>query len=81
MDTLTNQEKDHLKELNSRNGYGISITVLCKLISQHRRAFALGDRHTMAKIEYRLNDINFHSEVGLLMSGNYEDALRQARGL
>lgn len=29
----------------------------------------------MSMIEYRLTDINFHSECGLLANGKYDEAL------
>ena len=39
----------------------------------HKNARAVGDRHTMEAIEYRLTDINFHYECGLMIEGKYDE--------
>jgi len=73
---LTIEERDQINKLNAKNEYGISQPSLQNLIKKHRAARNRNDLHTMEAIEYRLTDINFHSECGLIHKGLYEDALK-----
>lgn len=75
--TLSNKDRDRMRQLNSKNGYGISYATLGRLTRQHRAARKNGDKHTMELIEYRLTHINFHHEAGMLQSGQYEDLLKE----
>lgn len=79
LDTVTEKERDRLKNLNSKNGYGISYNALTRLIYQHRAARKRGDIHQMELIEHRLTDINFHHEVGLLVNGKYKELLAEQK--
>lgn len=67
--------------LNSKNGYGISYNALTRLNYQHRAARNRGDIHQKELIEYRLTDINFHHEVGLLVNGKYKELLAEQKVL
>lgn len=76
-ETLTSADRDRMKDLNSRNGYGIKTATLIRLIRQHRSARKRGDKHAMELIEYRLTDINFHYEVGKLANGEYDSLIAE----
>lgn len=78
---LTNQEKDHLQKLNAKNHYGFSKFMLLCLITKHEKAKKNGDAHTMAAIEYRLTDANFHSECCYLAAGDYDELRTNVRCL
>jgi len=66
---LADVDKYKCKEANARNGYGLSNNQLKKLIKEHKD----GDEYKKALIEYRLTDINFHSDVTLMMLGKYDE--------
>ena len=70
-DILTDAEFNSIYAKNAANGYGISREELLKLGKQHEKARSNFDIKTMAKIECRLTDINFHSECGMLSRGEY----------
>lgn len=67
-----------IDKLNSHNGYGLTSKQLNRLIQQHKMARAVGDIRTMSMIEYRLTDINYHTECRLLSAGKYEEAEKEA---
>lgn len=71
---LTNNEREKIDNLNSKNNYGLSDNMLKTLITQHKKARKENDDHIMELIEYRLTDINFHYECGLLSVGKYQEA-------
>lgn len=73
---LTEKETEELNRINAENGWGIDLDELSDLIHQHENARKNGDEKIMAKIEYRLTDINFHTECGLLSRGEYDKALK-----
>ena len=75
-DILTHSERRQLNNKNAANSYGISKDELLRLCKKHQRARENFDVKTMAKIEYRLTDINFHYECGLLFAGRYEEAFK-----
>ena len=77
-DILTLAEQRTQSNLNAKHHYGISQSMLISLIKKHQKARAEFDVKTLAKIEYRLTDINFHSEVDMLHKGNYIDAMQTA---
>lgn len=58
-----------IRNINHKNKWAISYDELLKLIEQHRT----GNDYDRALIEYRLTDINFHSEVGLLVQSKYKE--------
>ncbi|MDD3040906.1 LPD5 domain-containing protein [Bacteroides sp.] len=74
---LPEEDKEAMRELNRRNDYCMSYKELGKLANKHERARQKGDWVICRLIEYRLTDINFHSECGMLYAGRYLD-LREA---
>lgn len=78
-EVLSDAECDRIKRLNAKNGYGLNKSTLERLIREHKKARTNNDIHGMALVEYRLTDINFHHECGLLSSGQYEQALKELK--
>ena len=72
---LTSKEIEKIEKLNAKNGYGISFSAFKKLVEKHKLAAKRGDEKTLAKIEFRLVDINYHNETGLIRLGKYKKAL------
>ena len=68
-------ERQAMDTLNSEKQWGIAYDEFNRLVLNHETARNCGDTHQMELIEYRLTDINFHSEVRLLKEGMYQDAL------
>ena len=73
-DQLKESDKTRMRRLNAKNGYGLSLAMFRSLVKKHKTARAEGNYYAMALIEYRLTDINFHQEVGLLTEGLYDAA-------
>jgi len=73
-DLLSEQEKDMLREKDAKCEWAFSRTGLMKFVCVHKKARAVDDYKTMAAIEYRLTDCNFHSLCGKLDEGLYKDA-------
>ncbi len=69
---LTDKEMDRVRAVNRRNEYCLTPTIMQSLFRRHEAARKKGDRHAMELIEYRLTDINFHYECGLLCQGRYD---------
>lgn len=69
---LTYADAEKIGELNHKNQWGITRDELRELGKKHAAARAKNDVRTMEKIEYRLEDINFHYECALLCRGEYE---------
>lgn len=78
-DDLKEKDKDRMRNLNHGNLWGLSGKQLEQLAKKHRRAMRLGDEYTCLLIEYRLCDINFHTEVDMLHAGEYEKVLKLAK--
>lgn len=72
---LKEEDKDRMRNLNHKNVWGLSSNQLKELTKAHQKAKQSGDEYTCLLIEYRLCDINFHTEVDLLHSGKYEKVL------
>lgn len=70
---LRESDKRRVKNLNAKNGYGLDIAQMKRLINEYQK----GDAYKRALIEYRLTDINFHREVEMLKDGKYEDLKAQ----
>jgi len=70
---LSDEEKNYEKELNSKNKYGLSDNQIMTLTRRHKKARKDEDYRTMAKIEYRLTDINFHWECRKMHTGEYAE--------
>ena len=73
---LKENDIDAMKKLNSTNGYFILYVELLQLIDTHKMYRKEKNDYQCALIEYRLTDINFHTEVGMLCNGEY-DALTE----
>lgn len=71
---MTVGDANRINNLNRRNGYGLTRKELSRIIQKHKKARAAGDFRTMSMIEYRLTDVNYHIECGLLSAGKYEFA-------
>lgn len=78
-DDLKEGDKDRMRSLNQKNCWELSSKQLECLTKEHRKAKQSGDEYTCLLIEYRLCDINFHTEVDLLHSGEYEKVLEIAK--
>lgn len=72
---LRESDKRRAVNLNRKNGYGLDIKQMMRLISYHKK----GDAYKRALIEFRLTDINFHREVEMLMNGKYDELKEQIR--
>ena len=68
-----------MNNINRRNRWGLSSKQFERLTKEHRKAKQSGDEYTCLLIEYRLCDINYHTEVDLLHAGEYKKALELAR--
>lgn len=76
---MTIEDVDKIRKINRKYGYGISYHSLLCLVHMHKKARKNNDLRTMSKIEYRLTDINFHYEVGLLSNGEYDILLKEIK--
>lgn len=72
---LKEEDKDRMRNLNHKNHFGLSNKQLERLVKEHRKARESGDEYTCLLIEYRLCDINYHTVVDLLHSGEYKKVL------
>lgn len=70
---MTVGDANRINNLNRRNGYGLTRKELSRIIQKHKKARAAGDFRTMSVVEYRLTDINYHTECRLLSAGKYEE--------
>ena len=77
---MTNGDVKRADELNKKNHYSISYKEIIRLAKRHCTARKKGDVRTMSKIEYRLTDINFHSECSMMASGDYEELIKKCEG-
>lgn len=68
-----------MRALNRKNLWGLSGKQLEQLCKKHQKATQSGDKYMCLLIEYRLCDINFHTEVDLLHAGMYEKVLEMAK--
>ena len=76
---LNREDKKRMWKLNAKHSYGLSNLNLLRLTNQHKRARENKQWYTMKLIEYRLTDINFHSEVALLQKGKYDIIINNCR--
>ena len=61
-DDLKEEDMDRMHELNHNNHWVLSSKQPERLSKEHRKAKKSGDEYTCLLIEYRLCDINFHTE-------------------
>lgn len=76
---MTWDDVEAIHKLNSKNGYGLSMTQLRRLNYEHKKARERGDVRTMERIEHRLTDINFHTECSLMAKGQYSEVTKRAK--
>ncbi|MDR1505296.1 MAG: hypothetical protein LBT43_22850 [Prevotella sp.] len=76
---LKEKDMDAMKKLNSQNGYFILYVELLQLIDIHRMYRNEKNDYGCALIEYRLTDINFHTEVGMLCQGEYDKLIERIK--
>lgn len=72
-DLLTAEEKKAIELENKANGWGYSREEILGYIEQHRT----GDAKTKQAIEYRLEDVNYHSICRCLEKGDYAGAIAE----
>lgn len=67
---LSEEEKEYQRQLNRDNKYEISSDMMARLTSQFEAAetAAPQDTRTMAKILFRMSDINLHHAENKLMA-------------
>lgn len=70
---LKDSDMDRMKALNAKNGYGLDIAQMKRLINEYQKS----NDYKRALVVYRLTDINFHREAGLLQSGKYDELKAQ----
>lgn len=78
---LKEEDKDRMRETNRKNRWCLSSRQLERLSKEHRKTGESGDKYTCLLLEYRLCDINFHTEVDLLHSGEYKKVLELAKSM
>jgi hypothetical protein len=76
---LSEDEKDRERQQNELNHYGLSDSQLLDLTRKHKTARKAENYRTMARIEYRLTDINFHWECGKMYCGSYDEILEKLK--
>ena len=70
---MTFNDARRMDALNRKNGWGLSMKQLVMAVSAHKHARETGDIRRMEMIEYRLTDINFHTECAMLNAGEYDE--------
>jgi hypothetical protein len=71
---LTEKEMKSEVDANERNGWGFSSEQLYSLADEHQSCRVNGNYKRMAKIDYRLEDANFHTFGTFLCNGDYDGA-------
>ena len=71
MTTIQLRESDMRRavNLNRKNDYGLDSIQMMRIINAHQK----GNAYKRALVEFRLTDINFHSEVRMLQHGKYDE--------
>lgn len=67
------------KNLNAKNEYGLDYIQVMRLINEHKKSKAAGNAYKCSLIEYRLTDINYHTEVAMLCAGAYDELKQNAK--
>lgn len=74
---MTEGDVEKIDQLNKSNRWGIAYGELLELAKQHKKARARNNIRVMECIEYRLTDINFHKECGMLARGEYDKLISE----
>lgn len=69
---MTQKDYKQISALNAKYGWGFSKQMLMNLLRRYRKAYEAGDERSMAMMEERLTDANFHTECGLLADKDFE---------
>ena len=72
MYTLTEKDYSIIYSLNRRHGWGFSKNMLMYQLRKYRKAYKENDYRTMAMVEERLTDANFHTECSFLIDKDFE---------
>ncbi len=72
---LRESDMQRARNLNRKNGYGLTADQMKRIISAYEKS----DDYKRALIEYRLTDINFHTEVELLKAGKFNELREQVK--
>lgn len=72
---LRQSDMQRAKSLNRKNRWGLTAEQMRRIISSYEK----GDDYKRALIEYRLTDINFHTEVELLKNGKFNELRGQIK--
>lgn len=70
---LTDKEREQVVQLNRRNWWGFSESMLMDLLRRYKKAYEAGDERSMAMMEERLTDANFHSYCALLEEKKFDE--------
>ena len=74
-DDLKWEDVEAMERLNEENRWALSGKELERLAAAHKAAKQAGDEYKCLLIEYRLGDMNFHTEARHLHAGEYGKAL------
>mgnify|MGYP000454428408 FL=1 len=72
---LRESDMHRARNLNRKNGWGLTADQMKRIIS----AYEKGNDYKRALIEYRLTDVNFHTEVELLKNGKFNELKEQVK--
>lgn len=76
---MTIGDVKRIDRLNKKYGYGITKNALLQCVYRYRKAKERNDIRTMSMVEYRLTDINFHYEYGLIANGKFEECIKSIK--
>lgn len=76
---IRDKDRNKMRALNAANQYFIRYSELLELVDKYKKAKDAGKDYQCALIEYRLTDINFHTEVSMLASGKYTDLIKRIK--
>ena len=72
---MTWEDAEEMESLNADCGWGFGLSNCLRFLSDHMDAFDKGDYLTAEKIEWRLDDANFHTFSKHLNEHSYDYAL------
>lgn len=76
---LTQKDYKQIVALNAKHGWGFSKQMLMNLLCRYKKAYEAGDERSMAMMEERLTDANYHTECGLLADKDFEGFKRAVK--
>ena len=74
-DDLRLEDVEAMERLNEKNRWALSGKELEQMAAEHKAARQAGNEYECLLIEYRLDDMNFHTEARHLHAGEYGKAL------